>query len=130
MRVRPFPAGLAALAFVLTMALIGAAASTETAATRRDAAAMKQKVASISALGERPSKQLHRTMVTENEVNAYLAQEIREGLPTGVVDPSVSILGPGRLFGRAVVDLDAVRTSRTSTSLFDPRAYLIGHLPV
>jgi hypothetical protein len=69
-------------------------------------------------------------VVTENEVNAYLANEIREELPGGVVDPSISILGTGRLSGRAVVDLDAVRKSRASTSLLDPRAYLIGHLPV
>jgi len=31
--------------------------------------------------------------VTENEVNSYLVYEAKEQLPTGVVEPSVTILG-------------------------------------
>src|SRR5713101_9741844 len=78
-------------------------------ASRRDADLMKQKVVTITQLGVIPAKQLRRTTVTENEMNAYLTLDAVKDLPTGVVDPSVSILGPGRLSGRAVVDLDAVR---------------------
>ena len=42
----------------------------------------------------------------------------------------MTILGTGRLSGRAVVDLDAVRKSKHPTSLLDPATYLIGRLPV
>jgi len=47
-----------------------------------------------------------------------------------VVEPAVSILGTGRLAGRAVVDLDAVRRQKNPTSLLDPMNYLTGRLPV
>jgi hypothetical protein len=51
-------------------------------------------------------------------------------LPAGVVEPSVTILGTGRVSGRAVVDLDAVRRQKAPTSLLDPMNYLTGRLPV
>src|SRR5471030_509025 len=99
-------------------------------ATKRDAALLKQKVAAITALGDKPTKVPHRTVVTENEVNSYLVYEAREQIPVGVIDPSVTILGPGRLSGRAVVDLDAVRKQKAPTSLLDPMNYLMGRLAV
>ena len=98
--------------------------------SKRDALAMKQKVEAIAAHGEEPTKQGRRTTVTENEVNSYLIYELGDDLPTGVVQPSVSALGDGRVSGRAVVDLDAVRKANTSTSLFDLRSFLTGQLPV
>jgi hypothetical protein len=63
-------------------------------------------------------------------VNAYLIFDAKEQLPAGVVEPAVSILGTGRLSGRAVVDLDAVRREKKPTSLLDPMNYLSGRLPV
>ncbi len=50
-------------------------------------------------------------------------------MPAGVVDPYVYILGNGRLTGRATVDLDAVRDSR-SRGWLDPMRLLRGRLPV
>lgn len=99
-------------------------------ATRRDADMLKQKVATINAHGERPTKEGRRTTVTETEVNSYLAYDAKPQLPAGVVDPAVTILGTGRVSGRAVVDLDAVRHARASQSWFDPTNYLTGRLPV
>ena len=98
--------------------------------TRRDADALKQKVAAIQQYGERPTPQPRRTLVTETELNAYLVFDSREDLPTGVVQPSLTIPGGGRVAARAVVDLDAVRRERHPTSLFDPATYLTGRLPV
>ena len=98
--------------------------------TRRDAESMRQKVAFITQLGEQPDRDIHRTMVTENEVNAYLMYDAPPDLPTGVLEPAVTMLGPGRISARAVVDLDAVRKQRNSTSAFDPMSYLSGRLPV
>jgi hypothetical protein len=102
----------------------------ESKAARRDADVLKQKVATITQLGVKPARQLRRTTVTENEVNAYLALDAPADLPVGVIDPSITILGTGRVAGRAVVDLDAVRKQKNPTSLLDPANYLMGRLPV
>jgi hypothetical protein len=110
--------------------LLGATPRADVRASRRDAALLKQKVATINAHAERQLKTGRRTMVTENEVNSYLAYDAQAQLPTGVVEPTVTILGPGRLSGRAVVDLDAVRKAKNPTSLLDPMNYLMGRLPV
>lgn len=116
-----------ALAFVAT--LTGTVGG-DGRALRRDAELLKQKVAAITAHAERPNRQIRRTTVTENEVNAYLVYDALGQLPTGVVEPAVRILGTGRISGRAVVDLDAVRKQHSSASLLDPTSYLTGRLPV
>lgn len=105
-------------------------AAADARTSRRDATLMKQKVATINRLGEKPLKVRQRTTVTENELNAYLALEALGDLPKGVVNPTVSILAGGRLSGRAVVDLDAVRRESPPTSLLDPKNLLIGRLPI
>jgi hypothetical protein len=98
--------------------------------SKRDAASLKQKVATITAQGEQPSAATRRTIVTESEVNSYLAYEAGSQIPVGVVEPSIVVVGPGRLSGRAVVDLDAVRKQKAPTSLLDPMNYLMGRLAV
>jgi hypothetical protein len=123
-----------ALRVAACVVALGCVLSTSTHAqvrpSKRDAQTMKQKVAEIATHGESAAKQARRTTVTENEVNSYLTYEAADQLPTGVVQPSVTALGAGRLSGRAVVDLDAVRKAGNSTSLFDLRSYLTGHVPV
>ena len=91
---------------------------------------MRQKVTTITDLAKTPGKQRHRTVITENEVNAYFMFEAMKDLPTGVISPSVSIVGPGRLSGQAVVDLDAVRKANPPKSLLDARNLLMGRLPL
>jgi hypothetical protein len=97
---------------------------------RRDADSLKQKVAAIAAFGERPSRQARRTTLTETEVNAYLVYDAHSELPVGVVEPWVTIVGTGRVSGRAVVDLDAVRKDKKPTNMLDPMNYLTGRLPI
>lgn len=126
MYVKPLRVGASAI--VLFALTFGAAA--DTAGSKRDAELLKQKVASINAFGDRPLQKTRRTTVSEKEVNAYLKYGAPPQLPAGVVDPSITILGTGRLAGRAVVDLDAVRKSRNPTSPFDPTFYLTGRLPL
>jgi len=110
--------------------VVVATAGADVRVSKRDAEVLKQKVATISAHAERPANQALRTTVTENEVNAYLTYDGREQLPAGVVEPVITIVGTGRLAGRAVVDLDAVRRQKNPTSLLDPMNYLSGRLPV
>jgi len=118
----------AALVLVLTGAAVGARA--DVAPSRHDAQLLKQKVATINGFSAQPAKQARRTTVTENELNAYLAYDAGQDLPIGVVSPSLTILGTGRVSGRAVVDLDAVRRQSPPTSLLDPRNLLMGRLPI
>jgi len=115
---------------LLLLAAVTAPLAADTRASKRDADVLKQKVATIQAQADRPAKQGLRTTVTQNEVNAYLVYEAPQQLPAGVVEPAVTILGTGRLSGRAVVDLDAVRRAKASQSWFDPTNYLTGRLPV
>jgi len=100
------------------------------AASKRESEQLKQKVALINAHAEKPTRQGRRTIVTEGEVNSYLYYDAAEQIPAGVVEPSVAILGGGKLSGRAVVDLDAVRRAKAATSFWDPMSYLTGRLPV
>jgi hypothetical protein len=109
-----------------TPAPLGAANSV----SKRDAELLKQKVATITTLGASPVTRARRTTVTENELNAYLAYDADQDLPPGVVEPSITILGTGRVSGRAVVDLDSVRKSRSATGMLDPMSYLSGRLPI
>ncbi len=108
----------------------GAAAAAAQQASRRDSDLFKQKVAAIVDAGSRSARDIRRTNVTENEVNAYLAYDVKDQIPAGVVNPTVTILGTGRVSGRAIVDLDAVRKQQNPTSLLDPTSYLTGHVPV
>src|SRR5262245_27012465 len=97
------------------LGLMALSVQADVRATKRDAELLRQKVATITAHAEKPTKEGRRTTITENEVNSYLAFDAKEQLPAGVVEPAVSILGEGRLAGRAVVDLDAVRRQKNPT---------------
>jgi hypothetical protein len=120
---------LAALGVLLTSTLH---AVPDPIVARRDADAFKVKVAEITRRGgaaaERPQRA--STTVTESEVNGYLALEIADDLPSGVVSPAVVMLGQGRATGQAVVDLDRVRQGMGATSALNPLSYLRGRLPV
>jgi hypothetical protein len=113
-----------------TLVLTCATVAADIRPSRRDAQMLRQKVSSIVEVSTRPGRTARRTTVTENEVNSYLAFDARDTLPTGVVDPTITILGGGQVSGRAVVDLDAVRKHAKPTSWFDPTSYLTGRLPV
>ena len=119
---------------LLTAALAATALTSNTGAantpSRADAASLRQKVAVITAFSERPQRQANRTTLTEDEVNAFLVYEAGDQLPAGVVDPAISIEGTGRVSGRAVVDLDAVRRQKSSRGFLDPLSYAGGRLPV
>lgn len=91
------------------------------------------KLTRIVETGNTPRKAKARgtvsTQVTDAEVSAYLRYNLKDGLPTGIVDPSLHAIGDGRVGGRAIVDLDAVRKQKQRGWL-DPMGYLSGRLPV
>jgi hypothetical protein len=69
------------------------------------------------------------TEITDAELNSYLRYNAKDEIPTGIVEPMINALGGGRVGGRAVVDLDAVRKQKQRGWL-DPVGYLTGRLPV
>jgi hypothetical protein len=119
-----------AAAFTASAALAVAAAAADQAPLRRDADQLKQKFEAIRDRSVAPDARPVKTAISEREVNAYLVYEFAPSLPAGVVEPSVAILGPNRLSGRALVDLDRVKASAKPTSRLDPMYYLSGRLPV
>lgn len=116
--------------FVLAAAAALASAAPDRQPLRRDADQLKAKVAAIRGRSGTARVRPVRTTISEREVNAYLAYELAADLPAGVGEPSVTILGPNRLAGRAVVDLDRLRAAIRPTSRLDPLYYLTGRLPV
>lgn len=100
--------------------------------TTRDAASLEQKLTAILDRGaKKPAANTARvrTAVTEREINAYLKFNYQEQLPKGVVAPEVNLAGDRKVSAHAVVDLDAVRTSKDRGWL-DPAAYLTGKVDV
>jgi len=102
--------------------------------SKEEADRFQSKLTKIVAFGYAPAAaakttQSHNTPVTDLEVNSYLKYRAGDQVPTGIVDPELSALGSGRVAGKAVVDLDAVRTQKKRGWL-DPLGYLTGRLPV
>ena len=107
------------------LALLGVASLYAAGPTRREAASFQQKIDTLKK--QQPKR---RTIVTENELASYFQFEASKDLPVGVIQPVIKVLGPNRLFGSAVVDLDAVRKASPPTSLLDPKNLLIGRVPL
>jgi hypothetical protein len=103
--------------------------------TKQDADRFNAKLTRIVDFGTRPAVKTtaaapsQTTQITDAELNAYFKYNAKDQIPVGIVDPTINAIGDGRLSGRAVVDLDAVRTQKQRGWL-DPMAYLTGRLPV
>ena len=116
-----------------TVALAAAAVqlSAQANLTKQDATRFAAKLAQIEKNGAVPRKAgaARSTQVTDAEVNAYLKFLAGSQVPVGIVQPGLNGVGNGRITGRAIVDLDAVRTQKKRTWT-DPLGYLMGQLPI
>ena len=98
--------------------------------TKQDADRFQGKLSRILTLGNTPRPNARQsTPVSDVEVNAYLRYNAANQIPPGIVEPTLTALGEGRVSGRATVDLDAVRKQKQRNWL-DPLAYLTGSLPL
>lgn len=70
-----------------------------------------------------------RTTFADKELNAWLLADGKDNVPTGLLSPTVTFLGAGKLTAKAVADLDAVRKSK-QRGMFDPMNLLTGLVPV
>ena len=116
-------AGLVAAA---TLAVQGAAVS------RQQADAFAKKVAVIVQQGEDTARAAkpRRTPVSEAEVNSWFTYRAQPLLPQGVSQPSLTIIGNGKVMGGATVDLEAVGKRRGSGGTLDPWSYIGGRVPL
>lgn len=109
------------------------AAPAQDAAARAAAATMQQKLTTIATRGTLPASSsplpIHRTSFTDRELNAFFRVNGPEFLPTGVVEPQVTIDRAGQVRFRATVDLDLALRPKERGWL-DPLAYLGGKVEV
>lgn len=126
MHVVRYQRSLAVTSCVLVAAVTLAA---QTRLSKQDAQRFQSKVAQIEGYATTPRRTGQTIQVSDTEVNAYLRYGAGAQVPVGIVDPMLAALGHGRVSGRAIVDLDAVRTQKTR-GWTDPLGYLTGRLPV
>ena len=106
-------------------------ASAQAKLSKQDATRFAAKLVQIekNSLVPRKAGAARSTQVSDVEVNAYLKFLAGSQVPVGIVDPALNGVGNGRVTGRAIVDLDAVRTQK-KRGWTDPLGYLTGRLPV
>lgn len=92
--------------------------------------AFEKKIVLVQKIANEDSAKPRATAFSQAETNSYLKYKAGDLLPTGLMQPELSIIGAGRVSGRAIVDLDVVRQKQSSGGWFDPTSYLTGKLPV
>lgn len=114
------------------LAAVGLAMAEQIPLSRRDADSLLAKLTTINRHAMTSARRAsgdRETTISERELNAYLRIHAASEFPVGVVEPYVWMLGDGRVAGRAIVDLDAVRTQKPR-GWTDPAGYLTGRVPV
>jgi len=71
-----------------------------------------------------------RTPVSEAEVNSWFAYRAPSLLPAGVAEPTITIVGNGKVMGTVIVDIGALAKQKSSGGTLDPLGYLGGRVPV
>jgi hypothetical protein len=121
-------AGLAVAVFVSVAPLLAGTIRV----SKEDAERFQAKLTKIVEFGNaKPTAKATKrsTPVTDVEVNSYLRLKAADQIPVGITEPELTAVGDGRVAGRAIVDLDAVRKQKQRGWL-DPLTYLGGQLPI
>jgi hypothetical protein len=116
----------------LALALVGASVTLSARLSKQEADQFSSKLTRIVVTGNTKSLKAAPTQtiqISDNELNSYFKYNAQGQIPVGIVDPTINALGDGRVGGRAVVDLDAVRKQKQRGWL-DPMGYLTGRLPI
>src|SRR5262245_45734439 len=104
---------------VVSIVPLVALISADSKLSRQQAESFSRKIDAIAGQGEKRGFTT-RTPVTEGELNSWMVYTALPLLPSGVAEPSISIIGNGRLAGRVMVDLDAVSKQKSSGGALDP----------
>lgn len=128
----PLPRRTAALATALVVAAGGVAGAGQRY-SKQEGDRFQAKLTRIVIFGNTPAAPrrvgTQTTEITDDELNSYLRFHAKDQIPAGVVEPTLNALGDGRVGGRVIVDLDAVRQQKQRGWL-DPMGYLTGRLPL
>lgn len=119
----------AAFTSIVGLALLGSSLAADVG-TRAEADGLTRKWREISDHNITGRGKARITSISEREVNAYLRYVAPEQMPRGLVEPTISIVGEGRLSATAIVDLDSVKRQRPPTGWLDPMNLLTGRVPV
>ena len=92
--------------------------------------AFSKKIVLVQKQADEKAAKARSTVFTQAETNSYLKFQAGDLLPTGLTQPELTMIGQGKVSGKAVVDLDVVRQKQSSGGWFDPTSYLTGKLPV
>jgi hypothetical protein len=107
----------------------------QTRLTQQDADRCQTKLGRISTFAAKPkaangsAAATQTTQLTDAELNAYIKFNLKNEVPAGVVDPTLTAVGEGKVRGAAVIDLDTVRKQK-QRSWTDPLGYMTGKLPL
>jgi len=116
-------------AVTLTVAAASGAAQTGGLSPQL-ASAFEKKIVLVQSQAEHKAAKDRATTFTQAETNSYLKYKAGDLLPVGLTQPELTMIGGGKVSGKAVVDLDIVRQKQGSGSWFDPTSYLGGKMPV
>lgn len=98
--------------------------------TPKLADAFERKIVLVQKQADQKAAKERLTTFTQAETNSYLKFKAGALLPTGLTQPELTMLGAGKVSGKAVVDLDVVRQKQSRGGWFDPTSYLTGQLLV
>ena len=118
-------------AFVAVCLVAGGHLAARQRFSKQEGDRVQAKLETIVLFGNTPAARpgTQTTQISDDELNSYLRFHARDQIPAGIVDPTLNALGGGRVGGRVIVDLDAVRKQKQRGWL-DPMGYLTGQLPV
>ena len=116
------------LSLLAAVALSGSTAAD--VLTPQLADAFEKKIVLVQEHANANSGKPRSTAFSQVETNSYLKFKAGDLLPVGLTQPELTIIGGGKVSGRAIVDLDVVRQKQSSGGWFDPTSYLTGKLPV
>jgi hypothetical protein len=117
------------ISLLAALALAGALVSAA-ALTPKLSEAFAKKIVLVQKMAGEKSAKDRATSFTQDETNSYLKYGAGDLMPTGLTQPEITMLGEGKVFGKAIVDLDIVRQKQSSGGWFDPTTYLTGKLLV
>jgi len=120
------------LGAVLALTLAAGSVGAYQGLTKQNADQFNAKLNRIVELGKVKSLKTaapRTTLVSDTELNAYFQHNAKNEIPVGIVEPTINALGGGKMGGRAIVDLDAVRKQK-ERGWMDPMGYLSGRLPL
>lgn len=129
MRYSPRLAGVIVVLVAVSLMPASAAPTAAPSGSKELAASCARKIETIAKAPPAGSAP-RRTPLFEGELNSWMTITATDRIPAGVTDPAVTLLGEGRLSGRAVVDLDLMGRRKGSGGLLDPWSYLGGRVPV